>query len=132
MEKVLEDHPSIQFAYVVDMNGRKTTRNITALADRTRFEHYGVGTDQSDREWFIRPIQTGKSHVTNFYISKLTGALCITVSAPIVDDQDEMVGVFGLDIKFEDWVKRAEDMAEATQIALKAEYEEKMKSDRWL
>jgi isopropylmalate/homocitrate/citramalate synthase len=132
MEKVLEEHPSIQFAYVVDMNGRKTTRNITALADRTRFEHYGVGTDQSDREWFIRPIQTGKCYVTNFYISKMTGALCITASAPIVDDQDEMVGVFGLDIKFEDWVKRAEDMAEATQIALKAEYEEKMKSDRWL
>ncbi len=132
MEKVLEEHPSIQFAYVVDMDGRKKTRNITALADRTRFEHYGVGTDQSDREWFIRPIQTGKCHVTNFYISKMTGALCITVSAPIVDKQDEMVGVFGLDIKFEDWVKRAEDMAEATQIALKAEYEEKMKSDRWL
>ncbi|NPU84096.1 MAG: histone-lysine N-methyltransferase [Syntrophaceae bacterium] len=132
MEKVLEEHPSIQFAYVVDMNGRKTTRNITGLADRARYEHYGVGTDQSDRDWFIRPIQTGKCHVTNFYISKMTGALCITVSAPIVDEQDEMVGVFGLDIKFEDWVKRAEDMAEATQIALKAEYEEKMKSDRWL
>ncbi|HKZ17338.1 MAG TPA: hypothetical protein VJ161_07730 [Geobacteraceae bacterium] len=40
-----------------------------------------------------------------------------------------MVGIFGVDIKFEDWVKRAEDMAEATQIALKSEYEAKSKSD---
>ena len=62
----------------------------------------------------------------------MTGALCITVSAPIIDDRDEMVGIFGVDIKFEDWVKRVEDIAEATQIALRAEYEEKQKSDRWL
>jgi hypothetical protein len=43
-----------------------------------------------------------------------------------------MVGVFGVDIKFEDWVKRVEDIAEATQIALREEYEAKSKSDRWM
>ncbi|MDO8785710.1 MAG: histone-lysine N-methyltransferase, partial [Syntrophales bacterium] len=132
MQQFIEENPSIQFAYVVDMNGKKTTRNITNIADRAKYENYGIGMDQSDREWFIIPLQTGKIHVTNFYISKMTGALCITVSAPIVDDRDEMVGIFGVDIKFEDWVKRAEDIAEATQIALKAEYEEKNKSNRWL
>jgi len=132
MQRIIEENPSIQFAYVVDTNGRKITRNITNIADKAKYENYGIGTDQSDREWFIRPLQTGKIHVTNFYISKMTGALCITVSAPIVDDNDEMVGIFGVDIKFEDWVKRVEDIAEATQIALKAEYEEKMKSDKWL
>jgi isopropylmalate/homocitrate/citramalate synthase len=132
MQHIIEENPSIQFAYVVDMNGRKITRNITNIADKAKYENYGVGTDQSDREWFIRPLQTGKIHVTNFYISKMTGALCITVSAPIMDDKDEMVGVFGVDIKFEDWVKRVEDIAEATHIALRAEYEEKMKTDKWL
>ena len=132
MQQCIEENPSIQFAYVVDMNGRKTTRNITNIQDRAKYENYGVGTDQSDRDWFIKPLQTGKIHVTNFYISKMTGALCITVSAPIIDDRDEMVGIFGVDIKFEDWVKRVEDMAEATQIALRAEYDEKQKTDRWL
>ena len=132
MQQCIEENPSIQFAYVVDMNGRKTTKNITNIQDRAKYENYGVGTDQSDREWFIRPLQTGKIHVTNFYISKMTGALCITVSAPIMDDRDEMIGIFGVDIKFEDWVKRVEDIAEATQIALRAEYEEKQKTDRWL
>ncbi|MBN1613805.1 MAG: histone-lysine N-methyltransferase [Deltaproteobacteria bacterium] len=132
MQRFIEENPSIQFAYVVDMNGRKITRNITNIADRAKYEHYGVGTDQSDRDWFIKPLQTGKMHVTNFYISKMTGALCITVAAPIVDENDEMVGIFGVDIKFEDWVKRVEDIAEATQIALREEYEAKAKSDRWL
>ena len=74
-------------------------------------------------------MQSGKIHVTEFYISKMTGALCITVSAPIVNESDDMAGIFGVDIKFEDWVKRAEDMAEATQIALKSEYESKSRSD---
>jgi citrate (Re)-synthase len=132
MQQFIEENPSIQFAYVVDMNGRKTTKNITNIADRAKYENYGVGTDQSDREWFIKPLQSGKIHVTNFYISKMTGALCITVSSPIVDEKDEMVGVFGVDIKFEDWVKRVEDIAEATQIALREEYEAKSKSDRWI
>ncbi|EKD36966.1 MAG: isopropylmalate/homocitrate/citramalate synthase [uncultured bacterium] len=49
-----------------------------------------------------------------------------------MDERDEMVGIFGVDIKFEDWVKRAEDIAEATQIALRGEYEAKARSDRWL
>lgn len=132
MQQCIEENPSIQFAYVVDMNGKKTTRNITNIADRAKYENYGVGTDQSDREWFIMPLKTGKMHVTNFYISKMTGALCFTVSAPITDDNDDMVGIFGVDIKFEDWAKRVEHIAEATQIALKEEYEAKAKSDRWI
>jgi len=132
MQQFIEENPSIQFAYVVDMNGKKTTRNITNIADRAKYESYGIGTDQSDREWFIMPLKTGKMHVTNFYISKMTGALCITVSAPITDENDDMTGIFGVDIKFEDWVKRVEDIAEATQIALREEYEAKSKLDRWI
>jgi len=132
MQQFIEEYPSIQFAYVVDMNGKKTTRNITNIADRAKYENYGVGTDQSDREWFIEPMRKGKLHVTDFYISKMTGALCFTVSEPITDDNDEMVGVFGVDIKVEDLVKEPEYIAEATQIALKAEYEAKYKSDRWM
>jgi hypothetical protein len=130
MQKCIEENPSIQFAYVVDLNGKKITRNITNIVDRAKYENYGVGTDSYlDREWFIKPLQSGKVHVTEFYISKMTGALCITVSAPIVNESDDMVSIFGVDIKFEDWVKRAEDMAEATQIALKSEYEAKSKSE---
>ena len=76
-------------------------------------------------------METGKIHVTDFYISKMTGALCITVSAPIVDENDEMVGVFGVDIRFEEWTKSVELISEATERALKAEYEAKKKSDHW-
>ena len=133
MQKFVDEHPSFQFAYIVDMNGRKTTKNITNIADRAKYENYGVGTDQSDREWFIKPLQTGKIHVTDFFISKMTSVLCFTVSAPLVNDKDQMIGIFGVDIQFEDWVKRAEDMEDTDHIALRAEYEEvksKAKHDR--
>ncbi len=131
MQQAIDENPSIQFAYVVDMKGIKTTRNITTIADRAKYENFGVGTDYSDREWFLKPLQTGKIHVTDFYISKMTGALCITVSAPIADEKDEMVGIFGVDIKFEELAKRIDDIAEATHITLKTEYEAKKKPKEW-
>jgi isopropylmalate/homocitrate/citramalate synthase len=131
MQKFVDDHPSIQFAYVVDMNGKKTTKNITSIVDRAKYENYGVGIDQSDREWFIKPFQTGKVHVTDFFISKMTGVLCFTVSAPIVNDKDEMIGIFGVDIQFEDWVKRAEEMEETDNIALRAQYEELIRTAKF-
>ncbi len=42
-----------------------------------------------------------------------------------MDDNDDIAGIFGVDIKFEEWANRVEDIAEATRLALKAEYEAK-------
>lgn len=131
MQQFIDENPSIQFAYVVDPKGKKITRNITHLADRAKYENFGVGTDYSNRDWFLKPMETGKIHVTDFYISKMTGALCITVSAPILDEKDEIVGVFGMDIRFEEWTKSVDMISEATERALKSEYEAKKRSDQW-
>jgi hypothetical protein len=131
MQQVIDENPSIQFAYVVDMKGRKTTRNITDIADRAKYEDFSIGTDYSDREWFLKPLHTGKIHVTDFYISKMTGALCITVSAPIADENDEMAGIFGVDIKFEELAKQIDDIAEVAHVALKTEHEAKKKPKDW-
>jgi citrate (Re)-synthase len=131
MQQFIDENPSIQFAYVVDTKGKKITRNITHLADRAKYENFGVGTDYSNRDWFLKPMETGKIHITDFYISKMTGALCITVSAPILDEKDEIVGVFGMDIRFEEWTKSVDMISEATERALKSEYEAKKKSDQW-
>jgi hypothetical protein len=40
--------------------------------------------------------------VSELYTSKITGRFCQTVSGPIRDEEDQIVGVSGLDIKFED------------------------------
>jgi citrate (Re)-synthase len=105
MQKLLVENPFIQFAYVVNGDGKKTTKNITQIQYKAQFEHSGLGDNFSDRPWFINPMKDGKSFVSDFYTSKITGALCITVSAPISSDTGGTVGVFGVDIRFEDLVR---------------------------
>lgn len=108
LRTLLELNPFIQYAYVTDAEGRRITRNITHIVDKAKYEKAQVGEDLSDRPWFIEPMRTGKVHVTDFYTSRYTGALCITVSAPIRNDKDEIVGVLGVDIRFEDLARMEE------------------------
>ena len=105
LQKLLDENPFIQFAYVVNSEGKKTTRNITQIQYKAQFEHAGLGDNFSDRPWFISPMKDGKSFVSDFYTSKITGALCITVSAPVANDESNIIGVFGVDIRFEDLVR---------------------------
>jgi len=109
LEKIEQQNPFIQFLYVTDDKGRKITRNITRPEDRAKYEQIGSEMDYSNREWFIEPFRTGKVHLTNFYTSMFTGALCITVSAPIRNKDEEIVGILGMDLKFEELIK-AEDL----------------------
>ncbi len=108
MEKSLrllvDDNPYIQFAYVVDLEGRKVTRNICAVTERVRFEVLEEG-NFSDRDWFNEPLRNGRVYTTNFYTSKITGKLCITAASPVWDRKGAMVGVVGLDFRFEELAK---------------------------
>jgi hypothetical protein len=110
----IKEFPFIQFAYVTDMNGTKTTHNITQPEYKGQFKHkMKENEDCSDREWFIKTIEDGKLHVSGICTSRITRALIITVSAPIVDDHDEMLGVLGMDIRFEDVVKAIQSVYES-------------------
>lgn len=108
LKSFVSESPFVQFAYITDRDGRKITRNITQIEDKPKYEKIGYHEDFSDREWFIEPVKTGKIYVTDLYTSKITGALCVTVSAPIRNEKDEIVGVIGLDIKF-DYLAKTEE-----------------------
>jgi isopropylmalate/homocitrate/citramalate synthase len=109
MENFIELNPFIQFIYITNMEGKKITKNITRIIDRAKYQVFKLDEDFSDRLWFTRPIKDGKIHITDFYTSKITGALCITVSGPIRKEDNEIQGVLGLDIKFEDLAKMDKD-----------------------
>lgn len=115
MKKLMEENPFIQFAYVIDMDGMKITKNITQIVDKAKYERFGLGEDFSDRPWFVGPIKDGKTYITDFYKSMITNALCITVSTPIRNKKDEIIGIFGIDIKFEDLVRLANSSAAAVE-----------------
>ncbi len=110
--QILDDNPFIQFLYVVNADGRKITQNFTHLEDRAKYANYQLDSDFSARPWFIEPIKDGEIHVSEFYTSRITGALCITVSGPIRNDEDEIVGILGIDLRFEDLAKMEQESEE--------------------
>lgn len=109
LQTLLDLNPFIQYIYVTDKEGLKVTRNITHIVDKSKYESAKIGEDLSDRPWFAEPLRDGKVHVTDFYTSRYTGALCITVSAPIRNELEEIVGILGIDIRFEDLAKMEEN-----------------------
>lgn len=108
MLKILNDNPFIQWIYVTDLDGRMVTKNIVHPEDKGKYLSAGPNDNFSDRPWFVGPLKNGKAHVTDFYISRYTGALCITVSAPIRNDNEEIIGIMGIDLRFEELVKLEE------------------------
>ena len=108
MQKILDENPFIQWIYVTDLDGRITTRNIVHPEDRAKYQDVDISSDMSDRPWFAGPLKDGKVFVTDFYISRYTGALCITVSAPIRNAIEKIIGIMGVDIRFEELVKLEE------------------------
>ncbi|MCX5808589.1 MAG: histone-lysine N-methyltransferase [Proteobacteria bacterium] len=108
LKNVVEEYPYIQFAYSVNSEGIKTTKNITQAVDKAKYYKIGMHEDFSDRDWFINPMKTGKVNVTTIYSSRITGALCVTVSGPIRDEYGDITGVLGFDIRFEDLTKAEE------------------------
>ena len=53
------------------------------------------------------PMKTGDLHIMDVYQSHFTGKLVITVSCAVTDENDNIVGVLGVDIQLEQLLKRA-------------------------
>ncbi len=109
LEKIVFEHKFIQFAYVTNLDAKIITPFITQPNLKAKYKAAKIPEDFLDRSWFIKPLEDGKIHVSDFYISYVTGVLCLTVSSPIFDMKEKIAGVVGFDIQFEDLV-RAEDM----------------------
>jgi len=50
-------------------------------------------------------LKDGKDFASDFYSSKITGALCITESVPINSEKQSIIEVFGMDIRCEDLMR---------------------------
>jgi len=108
MQGTLDENPFIQWIYVTDLDGKIMTRNIIHAEDRAKYQDVDTSVNLSDRPWFVGPLRDGKVFVSDFYISRYTSALCITVSAPIRDASEKIIGILGVDIRFEELVKLEE------------------------
>ncbi|HEY3376066.1 MAG TPA: cache domain-containing protein, partial [Armatimonadota bacterium] len=99
-----------QFIYVVDMSGRKITANVTQPQYHDQYSAFGQEENFADRDWFQGALQEGGVFITDFYKSRITGVLCITVSAPILGEAGQPVGVLGADLNFAELVRMHESV----------------------
>ncbi|WP_028573731.1 triose-phosphate isomerase [Desulfonatronovibrio hydrogenovorans] len=118
MDDFLREFPFIQYMYITDVNGCLLTWNVSDIGDLSKYRQVPERADLSDREWFHRPVKTGKLHITDFYKSFFTGKLCLTASIPIFTKDDEIVGILGADIRFDELVKIQESLADDQELFL--------------
>jgi isopropylmalate/homocitrate/citramalate synthase len=104
LQKIIDENPFIQLIVFTDPGGKRMIHNITQVLDKDKYLNF-TNDDFAASEWFKKPIENGKIHVTDLYVSRFTGRLCITVSTPVWDEGDEMIGIIAFDIKFEEAVK---------------------------
>jgi citrate (Re)-synthase len=105
LRELVNKDPYICFAYVVDAEGNKITKHINQITDKSKYDKNLIDTNYSDRDWFINVMGTGKIYVSDIFISKITGKLSITVSGPITSTDETIIGILGLDIRFEEFAK---------------------------
>jgi hypothetical protein len=104
LQEIIEENPFIQLIIFTDPKGHRMIHNITQVTDQDKYLDFN-NDDFTACDWFKRPVEDGKIHVTDLYVSKFTGRLCITVSSPIFNEEENMIGIVAFDIKFEEAVK---------------------------
>ncbi|UIJ37412.1 histone-lysine N-methyltransferase [Desulfobaculum bizertense] len=108
LDGFLEEFPFVQYIYLINTNGHLVSHAICHKEDVEKYKTFDEHTDFSAREWFTVPTRTGKLHVTDFFKSQFTGKLCLTVATPVDDEESEIQGVLGADIRFEELLRRHE------------------------
>ena len=74
------------------------------LEDESKYARLGLSF--ADRSWFKKAMESKKTVVSDFYISNIVDELCISVSKPIISNSGEIIGIFCLDINFDNLIKR--------------------------
>ncbi len=93
---------------ITNIDGKKIGKNITQLCDQKAYEEKMLDEDFSDREWFIEPMKDGQTHIAEIYMSKVTGNLTMTVSTPIFDDSDHIIGILAIDFNFDEFANEVD------------------------
>ncbi|MDL2279632.1 histone-lysine N-methyltransferase [Desulfovibrio sp. OttesenSCG-928-G11] len=126
LEKFLKEFPFVQFINLTDTQGRLLAGATGDEEFAARYaERLPPGADLSDREWFTEPMRTGTLHVTDIYQSLVTGRLVLSVSAPLVDGEDNITGIVGVDICLEELLRQDELLEEAAENGGRAEEDAK-------
>lgn len=112
MVEAEREYPFIQYLHLTDAKGRLLAAAVSDPAYKQHYDALPMGHDFSGREWFKQAMKCGCLHVTDFYQSHFTGKLILTVSIPVTDERDNIVGILAADIQLEELMQRGEGLDE--------------------
>lgn len=102
MRSIARSFPYIELLYVTGTEGRQITSNISAgNSVCAAYGTDGYGMDWSGRPWFRGARDSKSCYISDLYLSSATGHFCLTISAPLLDSQNRLKGVLGVDVDFE-------------------------------
>ncbi|MFP4017548.1 MAG: histone-lysine N-methyltransferase, partial [Halanaerobiales bacterium] len=102
--KFMKHSAFAKLIYLVDKEGNLAFEYVCQPEDLEEYRSKFQADNFSNRTWFINAITTGRTTVSDFFISRIIDELCITVSKPILDNEGNMEGVLGIDINFDNLI----------------------------
>ncbi len=105
-ENFVSKHDFVEIIYIANSDGYlalfQQNSNIDMPHDSAL---YDPNLNLSKRPWFYTVMETKAPFISEPYNSLLTNEKCITVSAPIFDENEKLIGVLGIDINAYTWSK---------------------------
>lgn len=98
LKEFIARNSSLDLVYMVDKNGVQCTPNVTGKHVLLSYKGDGNGVNRSDRAWYLIPSRTHAPYISRKYISVATGQLCMTISAPVLQTDGELIGVLAADL----------------------------------
>ncbi|MBI5519876.1 MAG: methyl-accepting chemotaxis protein [Desulfovibrio sp.] len=98
MRQALVHQQSLELIYLTDARGRQVVSNIGRGDAGITVDRSAYGKDWSGRPWFRQPLENRSMAVSEVYVSSATGENCISVSAPILGAEGEVLGVLAVDV----------------------------------
>jgi len=98
MFEALRGNHSFELIYITDNTGKQCVSNVGRGDGGITADSSSYGKQWGARAWFIQPVQLGGTVVSEVYVSSATGQNCITVSTPIRNEKNEVIGVLATDI----------------------------------
>lgn len=102
---VFDKHPYFDLLYIQGTDGMQTARTTGELGDR------------SERWWFIKTIEEKTSFVSKSYYSVNGNVPVTTIAMPIYDNNENLIGVMGADIKLDALQQQIEKYSKGSRYA---------------
>ena len=90
-------YPFISLLYLLDANGKQISLNVPGKYFKNTSKT-GLGTDRSNRPYYLIAVESDSVIVTEPYLSSLQGELCLSAATKISNENSSAKGYVVLDI----------------------------------